>query len=286
MKFIWLFLTFLSLLADQSVITLASGKPQQDNQSQQEVERLWEQTIAAKGGRERLHAIHNMVISTGGSYKPLKFKIKPEGTVTSRSGSRISISREELYVFPSKLWRWDDYRPAVFGLWVEMYNFETKKQQVITDGDPNHPPAAISDDDLHSREFLLITQFIYLLESKWVRPRLLNVTAERIGSRIFDVIQTEAEWMHVDFAIDRGTHLPIRITTYNKFKGKVYPNVLKLSDDANIDGIEVPLTLEMSDGHKEKSIVKFNVEYKEEIFTKPLSIEAGPEAWMKSGNLR
>jgi hypothetical protein len=286
MKCILLPLTCISLFAPQSIIALASRTAPQENQSRQEAERLWEQAIVAKGGRERLQAIRNVVISTGGSYTPLRFKIKPGGEVTSRSMNRSGISREELYVFPSKFWLWDDYRPAVFGLWVKRYNFETKMKQVITDGEPNHPPEAISDDELASRKELPFSQLIYLLESKWITPKPLKVNPERIGLQVFDVVQTEIEGRRVDFAMDRKTHLPVRITTYDEFRGKVYPNVLRLSEYAAIDGIKVPLTLEMSDGHKEKSIVKFNVEYNEEIFTKPLSIEAGPEAWMKSKNLR
>lgn len=36
-----------------------------------------------------------------------------------------------------------------------------------------------------------------------------------------------------------------------------------------------------SSGSKEKSSIRFNVEYNEKIFTNPPSIEAGHKAWMK-----
>ena len=187
-----------------------------------------------------------------------------------------------LYVFPAKLWLWDDYRPAVFGLWVHMYNFETKVKQVITDGEPNHPSEPILDKDAYRKDDLVNAQLCYLLESRWIKPKPLKVSAEKIGSQVFDVVQTEFEGARYDFTLDRKTHLPIRFTFYTQYGGKVYTHVNTLTDYADVDGIQVPLTTRMEDGHTEKLSIMFNVEYDEDIFTKPLSIAAGPQAWMKT----
>ncbi|HUE81723.1 MAG TPA: hypothetical protein VMM84_06360 [Pyrinomonadaceae bacterium] len=250
---------------------------------QSEAKQLWERAIAAKGGRERLHAIRNIAISSSGSYKPLRFRIKPGESITSRSLKRSGIVREELYVLPSKFWAWNDLRPAVFGLRVTMYNYETKMKYVISEGEPNRPPEAIEDNELSSelQRTLAPVQILYLMESRWIRPEPVNVNTVRIGSREFDVLQTEVAGERVDFTINRKTHLPVRITFYNQLEGKVYTNVLKLSNYIDVDGIRVPLTIEMDDGHEERSIVKFNVEYNDDIFLKSPPIEAGPEAWKK-----
>ena len=74
-----------------------------------EAERIWEQAIEAKGGRERLYAVRNAVVSSKGIYR------------TSR-GKDNKIRQEEFYVFPDMFWAWSDYRPDVFGLRVEMVN--------------------------------------------------------------------------------------------------------------------------------------------------------------------
>lgn len=253
-----------------------------ENEKAQETraQQIWEQSLVAKGGRERLYSVRNMVISSSGSYKPLKFKIKPDGEVSSRSGKQSGIFSEVLYVFPDMLWSWTDYRPAVFGLRVSMYNYDTKTKYVISDGEPNHPAEAFTEHELAGRGFP-ITQLMYLMESKWLKPKLVKVTTERIGFRVVDVVQTEVDGLRYDFAIERKTHLPVRFTSYSQYKGKVYTHVNGLYDYTDVDGIKVPLTIELEDGHKEKSNIRFNVEYNEKIFTNPPSIEAGHKAWMK-----
>jgi hypothetical protein len=253
---------------------------QSTDQSQQRAVALWEEALQAKGGRGRLYSIRSMVISSSGSYKPLEFKIKPEGEVSSRSGKHSGIFREELYVFPDMLWAWEDYRPAVFGLWLSVYNYQTKTAYVITDGEPNHPAEPIAENEPARRGFS-VTQLMYLMESSWLKPKVVKVTTEKIGFRVVDVIQTEADAQRYDFAIDRKTHLPVRLTFYSQYNGRVYRHVNGLSDYIDVDGIRVPLTLELEDGHKERSNITFNVDYDEKIFGNPPSIEAGPKAWMK-----
>lgn len=244
-------------------------------------QQIWEESLVAKGGRERLHSVRNMVISSSGEYKPLKLKIKPDGEVSSRSGKLSGKFSEELYVFPDMHWSWTDYRPAVFGLQVRMYNYETNTKYVISEGEPNHPAEPFTEIELAGRGFPVI-QLMYLMESKWLKPKLVKVTTEKIGVRVVDVVQTEVDGRRYDFAIDRKTHLPVRFTSYSEYKGKVYTYVNGLSDYTDVDGIKVPLTIELEDGHKEKSNIRFNVEYSEKIFTSPPSIEAGYKAWMKS----
>src|SRR5213594_1865308 len=109
------------------LVMLALGLPcrifTQVASRQGEAERIWEQAIVAKGGRERLYAVRNMVIMSSGSYKALRFKISPDRKVESKSLKPSGLYREGLFVFPSKYWAWDDYRPAVFGLWIHVYDY-------------------------------------------------------------------------------------------------------------------------------------------------------------------
>jgi len=262
------------------ILACVSSAVENQNALELNAQQVWKQSIIAKGGRERLYSVRNMVISSSGSYKPLQFKIQPGGKVSSRSGKQNKVVSEELYVFPDKLWAWTDYRPTVFGLRITMYNYQTKTKYVITDGEPNHPAEPIAENELARRGFP-VTQLIYLMESSWLKPKPVKVTTEQIGSRFVDVVQTEVDGQRYDFAIDSETHLPVRFTSYSEYKGKAYSNANNLSDYTDVDGIRVPLTIELEDGHTEKSNIMFNVEYDERIFTNPPSIEAGQKAWMK-----
>jgi len=91
-------------------------------QQQEEAVRVWERPIAAKGGRERLHSVRNVVISSHGEYASRLFK-------------KNRVRREELLVLPNKYWFSDDYRPDVFGLTVSMYNYDRNTTYVITPGE-------------------------------------------------------------------------------------------------------------------------------------------------------
>src|SRR5688572_13443450 len=82
--------------------------PQSDNQQLSRARRVWEDAIVAKGGRERLESVRSIFISSRSKYwHGLK---------------RYEIFTQELNVFPGQIWLWQDYRPDVFGLTVELYN--------------------------------------------------------------------------------------------------------------------------------------------------------------------
>ena len=230
----------------------------------QEAERLWELAIAAKGGRERLYAVRNMVISRRAEYTTHLFK-------------KNQVHQEGLYVFPNKYWFWNDLRPDVFGLNVKMYNFDSNMCYSITPENPHQPPEPITRTP--SDKTLADVQLSYLLETRWFKPVLVKASSGRVGLQKVDIVETRVNDYRVDFAFDRRTHLPIRKSYYRVVNNKTYVDVIKLSDYAEISGIKVPLTVEYDDGTKYKASVQFNVEYNEDIFVKPPPIEAGPEAW-------
>jgi hypothetical protein len=170
--------------------------------------KIWEQAIAAKGGRERLKAVRNLAITSSGSYKALLFTIQPGRQVKSKTSKPSGLYREELFVFPVKYWSWVDYRPAVFGLVIHVYDYTQNMKYVITDGEPNHPAEPIEEKEMKRRP-LLFVELMYLLESNWVAPKPLNVTRE--GA--VDVVQTEVDDQRFDFAIDRKTKLVTKFTS-------------------------------------------------------------------------
>src|SRR5438552_1229 len=107
------FAAMLIALCCLSGIVLTQEKPPPKPSTQEEARKLWEASIAAKGGRERLLGVKNIVISSSAEY-------------TTHKGKDNSIKEEELFVLPDKKWSWEDYRPDVFELRVEMFNYEAK----------------------------------------------------------------------------------------------------------------------------------------------------------------
>ena len=138
---------------------------------QKESARLWEQAIAAKGGRDRLYEVHNLVISSRGKYR-------------SRLSKNNQVRREELFVFPNKYWFWDDYRPDVFGLRVSMYNYDTNMKYVISDSEPDHQPEAITNGQRNKA--LRNEQLSSLLETRWLKPTIVKSSVGRTGLRLVD----------------------------------------------------------------------------------------------------
>lgn len=256
-----------------SKVTRAVTSIERQQSTRQEAQRIWEQAVAAKGGRERLYAVQNLVISTVGNY-------------TTGSGKTNTVRTEAFFVFPNKIWRWMDYRPDVLGLTVEMYNFDSGVNYIITSDNTPPTPQAIRPSETsksHTRGLLS-----YLLETKWLKPELVSARTGRIGRCTVDVVRTTlrdevegfaSENRYIDFAFDRETHLPIRVSYYHKRGDQEVLDVAEnLSDYTEVNGIKVPQKGEV-DGSLEKINIQINVPYNEDLFATPPSIASGPGAW-------
>ncbi len=231
---------------------------------QQEAIHLWEKAIAAKGGRERLHSVHNMVVSASGDYE-------------SRLFGKNQVGREELLVFPNKYWVWEDYRPDVFGLKISMYKYDTNMFYTVSEGNPKSALQRMTDT--RRNKALRNAQLSFLLETEWLKPIIVKASTGRVGLRPVDIVQTMVEDERIDFAFDRATHLPVRISYHDVFENKTYVNVQSFSTYTDVSGIKVPQMLEYIDGSRYKTDVQFNVEYDQEVFVKPSHVGAGPRAW-------
>ncbi|SRR6266404_8981476 len=260
-------------------LTRAVNNMQQQESTQQEARRIWEKAIAAKGGRDRLYGVGNMVISERGEYK-------------AGSSSTNRLRKESFILLPNKLWEWDDLRPDVFGLTVNMYNFDTRISYHVNSDASTPLPHAIPDYD--RGKALQYGLLPYLLETKWLRPTLVSATTARIGRRNVNVVRTRIqdvvegfvpENTRIDFAFDRETHLPIQISFYHMRSGEdVLFLTENLSDYTDASGIKVPQQIRYSDGTEYKEGIKFNVQYNKDLFDKPPSVAAGPEAWRPKRN--
>ena len=234
----------------------------QTNDSVQEAQQLWELAVAAKGGRERLYNVRNLVVTSNSSGRMKKDKIR----------------LESVYVFPDKWWFWDDQRPSRFGLSVSMYNWETGKQYVITDTEPNFIGLEQVSPNFQNTNLAGVTPD--LLETKWNQPKPIRAFAGKVGSQAVDIVQTELLGKRIDFALDKETHLVVRVVAYSENQKPAATS--KLADYIDVDGIKMPSTVifENSDGDdKYKRQYRFNVEYNEDIFKFPPPLQAGSTAW-------
>lgn len=71
---IFTFMMFAMVQPAFGEVSIASAKTYRQFNPQEEARHLWEQAIAAKGGRERLRAVRNKVASTHGEYMTRLFK--------------------------------------------------------------------------------------------------------------------------------------------------------------------------------------------------------------------
>jgi len=243
-------------------------------EAQEKATRLWEQAIAAKGGRERLYGIQNMLTLQHGDYKRQTFSLPVTHTTAP---TKDQVRSASLNVFPNKFWDCQDYRPDVFGIIMHMYNYDTGMKYVLTLGEPAHPLEPIEPKEKReSRTYGLVA---YLLETTWLKPIPMRASTATIGHRQVDVVQTALNGQRVDFALDRETHLPAKVSFYSSVKDQTYVTTEILSDYTEVNGIKVPLTTVMDDGTKYSVTIQFNVEYNPEIFVKLPRFDLGLEAW-------
>src|SRR5437773_7035749 len=170
-------------------------------ESKLEAEQLWELAIAAKGGRERLYAVRNLLVSSGYRYK-------------SKSQRREVKTRfEDFYVFPDKAWRWSDERPAIWGVKVEMINHERGFEYITYPNDPTSPrrlKIGLPEDNPN-----IDAQLFYLMETRWQRPQPISAESGKLNGKPVDIVHTAVNERKVDFVLDRQTHLLMEVVDYS-----------------------------------------------------------------------
>lgn len=232
--------------------------------NRQLAEELWEKAIAAKGGRERLHAVRNMVRISDYEYSVGLFK---------RARSLIV----GIAVFPDKSWSWHDYRPGKLGLSVTMHNDERDLFWLTY---PDESPRRL-EVDKSAPNYLIAWQLTYLMETQWVRPLPLAVTDGQVESKQVKIIRVRAEPFEAKYYLDPETFLPLRVEILKANQVDDYPHQwYEFSDYVNVDGIQMPSKVRYNPkSPKYPQSFQFNVEYDPEVFERPPTIEGGPYAW-------
>lgn len=295
-------LSLLTIVAPTMFLRAQASKVpnQTDDRSPQRAKMLWEQALAAKGGRERLYAVRNFVVSSKS-----RFRFSPRPDVAA------GIAEESLYVFPGKWWNFFDYRPGKMGYGINVLDLERGIRWYASPGKkvPLPPRPDLDKSIIEGFEYRFRqAQFLYLLETKWAKPTFIGARTESVGHKNYDVVETviadremrrlvregptkrlqvevidNERAVRADFYLDRKTHLPARIVidgsaARGSGKGSM-DYVCRLDDYANVGGIQMPQIVNCGD-KENQTTYQFNVDYDEAIFERPpTSADAKPDAW-------
>ena len=236
---------------------------------------LWEQAIAAKGGRERLLAIRSFAIHERTTFrKPL-----PEF-----APGRV---HQILCELPDLWWEFVDYRPGKMGYSVTVANAQTGLGWSTLGGAPR--PFMRRYTGLAAR--VRQRQYVYFLETSAVRPTPTRASRVRLGRETVDRIEAvfDVDVIVVDLDID--THLPVRIETITpitlppprpdvKLPGDIR-FVYELSDYEEIGGIMLPTRVKVGNDAA-RTRVEINPDYEPSIFITPPSPDATADSWRKA----
>lgn len=252
---------FLVLIYGASTVTFAN--PLDESERERQASILWEQAITAKGGREALHQVNSLAMS----YQE-----------TVRNFLGIPVHRgpvERLYVFPDKSWEWDDGLPPPFHLTVRLLNIERNLRCYLHAGAPAPTcgPAKQGNSPLDER--ITQVQYLFLMETRWVKPSPVGVTKDNIGLRKVDVLHTRFGNKRIDYFLDRKTHLPVRVSVFQGNSDRAL--TIDISEYINVAGVQVPTRQKRG-----KITFQINPLYDDDVLTIAPSIEKGPQAWERS----
>src|SRR5258708_14184562 len=114
-----------------------------------EAEKAWEELIRAKGGREKLHSITDMITEY--------------------------LHVTHLYVFPASDWHFttlsDERKTPLLDVWDESLLYVCNSEGVYSTQHRDHSASMAMD------------QVTFLLETKWTKPELLSIARIREGKK-------------------------------------------------------------------------------------------------------
>lgn len=261
----FLFTIFVQMLIAENAIACPT-----DEQSLAKAQQVWEQAIASLGGRERILNIKSIL-----SYDKKKTSVV-------------------FQILPDRLWFWSENGKPI-GTNVTTYDFSKNLAYRIRKGDPDNFSYPLTGD---SKERRLSGLLYILLETKWIKPKLIGSDIIKIAGQEYDVVCTEVTFpdnqttdkqiteMH-DYLFDRTTHLEFRNIRYfdKSIGGGDY--TLEYSNYIDVKGIKFAAEIRSKfsfDKHwssKSEYTTDINVDYKEDLFDKPPSIKDGPDGWKK-----
>ncbi len=164
-------LIIISIICFLSSVTIyaqvASAKA--ESKERLEAERQWEQMVEAKGGREKLNSVTNMMLTKG----------------------KAPNNQIEFYVFPNRYWEWSKGKIVHEYTSASMANLDLGVYLSADEsGLTNSEKFAPISGGLNYSESWLMEACAFMLENQWLKPTPIKVTRETVGKERLDVVDT------------------------------------------------------------------------------------------------
>lgn len=251
-------------ISPSRVIAHAGVEDVSPGETQARARELWEEAVAAKGGRERLRRIGSLYV----------VRIQPGG------------DRDyQFHVFPdySFNYTYGGYREDTA---IEVYNHKRAITWWLPPNTRMAIPRQRQGDDPSSN---IIAQFMYLMVTSWMEPKPLRTRKEWVGLKRVDVVAVDANGWPVDYYLDPQTRLPIQVVSpYSAMSHEAgaMEQVVGLDDYALVDGVMMPRKASYSYTYTnarrkwtEQVSFEINPPYDPQFFEQPPIARTTPESW-------
>ncbi|HEY7476369.1 MAG TPA: hypothetical protein VH679_15215 [Vicinamibacterales bacterium] len=229
--------------------------------------------IAAKGGHDRLLAVHAFAVSESATREGL-----------TRPDAPRSFRHEFVFELPDRLWRFADNRPQFSGVTAEVVNRARRVHWTSTGGGPSRSSWSDGEANFMARQVEEL-QAVYFLETRFLQPTVVAVSKEREGLRSVTRVEAKTTWLaRVVYTVDDVTHLPARVvvtplvrapnSTAAPFPGT--PVTYELAEYIDVDGIKLPA--------RDRSAYlafRVNPNIDPQLFETPPDGARTADAWMK-----
>ncbi len=269
-------LTALAMFCCLGGFVLSQDKPP-TLAEKKEAEKAWDALVRAKGGRDKLYSITNILTEIG--------------------------TFRRLDIFPNSFWTYSDWpfgtsysvhlwdgaksiatEAGRDGLRFRTYWDKEKSLEVETEvrtGEVVYRPK------MSNQNYISDDRIPFILETKWDKPDPQRVSQIKQGKKKLDVIETRFNGFRMDFIYEIEEMLVLEVKFYDEKMGwwKGY----SFSNYTEINGIKMPQSwgiksmaynLEKEKYRYVNIKFSFNVDYAPDLFTRPL-IATGPDGWKR-----
>ncbi|MBS1787314.1 MAG: hypothetical protein JST85_06320 [Acidobacteria bacterium] len=254
---------FLGMLVDLILIVNSiSGQTHKDVIEKQQAQAIWEQVIAAKGGRENLYRVNCFA------------------RLDTTGGDRSS----DLYVFPDKFFRYTGTSHPEFGTMSQMFNFESNTGYTVWGAfDPPRVNKKFPIDGQLRSYFRSV--FVYLLETKWLKVEPLRPIKGKIGQQEVDGVEV---FLPGFYPADSGTIYKVYLDAKTRLPLRFVDRMVAYDAESSVDYRNykemkgVMMQTEVNSGHGWNPCpVEVNPDYDPQVFERIPDIKAGPYQWRK-----
>lgn len=187
---------------------------------------IWNLALAAKGGRERLRAIHTLAWSSDDSRR----------TSTAFGGEHYEFVES----YPDRVWLWEDYRPGTMGFGAQVWNGGKRLSWTSSNGGKAVAVPWNEEADRFISARSRQHQLLFLLESSVFRPTLRSAVKTSTGPvLVLDV----PGFTTVKVMFDEKTSLPRSmafVPDYGPTGPPASERLFTIEGYTDVDGIKMP----------------------------------------------